>query len=144
MPIADDPMLALIARFVVAEDRLDIANEEFLKRQLEAIEKHVSHYPRTQKEERALEWIAAHARKYRQDWQRRVVSRQVPGQRCEDCPLDPGEDLSECEIHDSWVGLLERYVNGQIASRKYVEDTLTLLKDNKSRLRVAHYRKHQA
>ncbi len=139
MPIVDDPMLALIARFVVAEDRLDVANEEFLKRQITAIEKHVSRFPDDEKGERALEWIAAHAGKYRQAWQKRVVSKQAPGQRCEDCPLGPNEDLSECEIHDSWVGLLKRYVNGQITSRRYVEDTLVLLKDNKARLSVAGY-----
>ncbi len=142
MPIVDDPMLALIARFVVTEDRLDIANEEFLERQIKAIEKHVSRYPRKQKDERALEWIVAHAKKYRQEWQRRVVSRQAPGQRCADCPLDPNEDLSQCAIHDSWVGLLQRYVGGEITSRTYVEDTLVLLEDNKKRLRVARYRKN--
>ncbi len=141
MTIVDDPMLVLITRFVVNEDRLDIANEEFIKRQIKAIDEHVSRFPRKEKEERALEWIAAHAKKYRQDWQRRVVSTQAPGQRCEDCPLDPNEDLSQCEIHDNWVGLMQRYLDGRITSRAYVEDTLTLLKDHKTRLTVAGYRK---
>ena len=58
--------------------------------------------------------------------------------------VDLGHDLSRCEIHDSWVGLLKRYVNGQITSRRYVEDTLVLLKDNKTRLRMAGYGRRNA
>ncbi len=141
MTIVDDPMLALIARFVVAEDRLDIANDEFIKRQIKAIEKYVSRFPKKQNGERALEWIAAHAKNYRQDWQKGMVSKQAPGQRCEDCPLDPNEELSQCDIHDSWVGLLQSYVDGEITSRTYVEHTLVLLEDNKAHLQVAGYRK---
>lgn len=39
MFIADDPMLALIARFVLDVQHLEVSDEEFLREQLGAIER---------------------------------------------------------------------------------------------------------
>ncbi len=137
MFIVDDPMLALIARFIVDVDNLDGFNEEFLARQVETMQRHVEKYPEDQQEMKAMEWIKDHARNYRREWQKRLISEQVAGKKCPDCPLVGDDPLSHCEIHDLWVNLLKAYTEDNITSTDYVEDTLKLLNDNKARLKIA-------
>ncbi len=64
MFIVDDPMLALIMRFVGGDRQLDISDEKFLHGQITAVQEFVSKYPSEQKNSKALEWIAKYARKY--------------------------------------------------------------------------------
>ncbi len=136
MFVVDDPMLALIARFVVDFDRLDVTNQEFLQKQAESIKDYVSQYPEEQKTEKALEWIEAYAKQYRADWQQSVINERITQRRCPDCPLIGHGSNSHCEIHDRWVELLKNYMDKEINSRKYVEETLELLTQHKDDLKI--------
>ena len=69
MYIVDDPTLALITRFVGDSPNPDLADAEFFRQQLSAIEAYVESFPDAERELRALEWIEANARQYRQQWQ---------------------------------------------------------------------------
>ena len=138
--IVDDPMLALITRFVLDTEHLDVSNEEFLRVQLRSIEQYVDHFPADEQQSRALEWIEQHAKEYRVAWQRRVVSDQVAERRCRDCPLVRDDSHTRCEIHAEWSRLLKDYVNDKISSQQYVEDALGLLNDHKSQLKAGMLR----
>lgn len=138
MPV-DDPTLALIARFVVREadvQRLD--NERYLHAQLASIRRHIESFPPERQEQAALDWIAEHAQRYRQQWQKQE---RLPGvlaeRRCADCPLVDRGAGGTCMIHKRWVGLLREYVSGEIHSDSYIEATLRLLQEHKDHLKVA-------
>jgi hypothetical protein len=135
--IVDDPMLALIARFAVDLDHLSVSDQSFLDEQLRSICQHVEQYPPEQRNQRALEWIEDHAKRYRLAWQRRVISDESSQHRCADCPLVRLDASAPCEVHARWSSLLQEYLDDRISSRRYVEDTLALLSEHKSRLRVA-------
>ena len=137
--IVDDPLLALIARFIGTEADPDPAGEAFLPRQIAAIQAYVSGFPEQERDARDLEWVKDHARQYRQQWQIHVVSEQLAATRCPDCPLVGDRDPAQCEIHELWSDLLQRYVNHEISSTEYVESTLDLLAQHKSRLRVSRH-----
>ena len=85
----DDPMLALITRFVVRDaDLLDLGNEQYLHDQLARIRRHIETFPEEQREQAALDWIAEHAQRYRQEWyKRKQLPGLLPDRRCPDCPL---------------------------------------------------------
>lgn len=136
MFIVDDPMLALITRFVVGVERIDVGDQEFLEEQVRLIRDYVDQYPADQHQERAVEWVEAHAEHYRVAWQRRVISDRFAQQRCPDCPLILEGASAHCEIHDQWSRLVREYLGKKITSREHVEDTLRLLSDHKSKLRV--------
>ncbi len=136
MFIVDDPMLALIMRFVGGDRQLDISDEKFLHGQITAVQEFVSKYPSEQKNSKALEWIAKYARKYRQEWQRDVVSRALYHTRCPDCPLIKRYPVLHCAIHQEWLELLQRYVERDIDSMEYVESSLNLVQEHKSELKV--------
>ena len=138
MFIVDDPLLALIVRFVTDSDELDISDEEFVKRQIQALQQYVDRFPKSEKNARAIEWIGKHAERYRREWQRKVVSQDYLTQRCNDCPLrDSGEPVP-CEIHAEWLSLLDRYTGEEMASEDYVKKTLQLLQEHKNQLK--HHR----
>ena len=61
MSIVDDPMLALIVRFVAGHNELYAADDEFLKHQLEVLKSHVAHFPKEQQSAKVLEWIEQYA-----------------------------------------------------------------------------------
>ncbi len=136
MFIVDDPMLALIARFRVDIDNFDVSYKQFLNQQIQTMKQYVEQYPENQQQKKALEWIEKHARNYRQEWQKRILSERVERQKCPDCPLVGDTRSTTCEIHDQWFRLLQRYVEKKITSRKYVEDSLKLMDDQKARLKV--------
>ena len=138
MCIIDDPMLALIARFVVKDMAdLNISDEVFLQHQLTEIRSHVEKTPREQQQKLVLEWIKEYAERYRQDWQRNTLSRVVVNKRCVDCPLSRDGSTSYCVIHSKWVALLEEYISDKIGSEKYIEETLDLLTQHKSDLKIS-------
>lgn len=137
MFIVDDPMLALIARFVTDVEHLDVSDRDFIQEQVRSIGRYVDQYPEEQRQMRAMEWVEDHAEHYRVAWQRRVVSDRVTRRRCPDCPLMNQGANTRCEIHARWSRLLEEYLANEISSRQYVEDTLSLLKEHKSELKVA-------
>ena len=139
MCIIDDPMLALIARFVVEDlDNINISDEIFLQHQITEIRSHIEKSQTKQKQQQlALEWIKEHAEQYRQEWRRRTFSRVVLDKRCVDCPLIHNNSSSFCTIHSEWVVLLKEYVANEIGSDDYIEETLNLLEQNKTNLKVS-------
>jgi hypothetical protein len=136
MFIVEDPMLALITRFVTDTRELGLSNDDFLRAQVRAIQEHVSRHPEAERQARALDWIEQHAERYRLTWQRAQVAAQVGDRRCGDCPLVSSGASTHCEVHTKWVALLEDYVAGRTSSREYVEEALALLRAHKSRLAV--------
>lgn len=141
MYIVDDPMLALITRFMGDTQHLNVSDAEFLLRQITAIEQYVEQFPPSERNTHAMEWIAAHAQQYRRQWQKNAVAQVLIKARCPDCPLGGGHRSSHCEIHDFWLKLLQQYIADEISSQEYVENTLKLLGQYKNRLRVSSSRK---
>ena len=138
MCIIDDPTLALIARFVVEDiDNLSISDETFLLSQVAEIRSHIENAPRKQQQQLALTWIKEHAEQYRQEWHRRTLSKMVQDKRCVDCPLVHGSYKFSCAIHSRWVVLLNEYIADEIDSDIYIEETLNLLNQNKSNLKIS-------
>lgn len=135
MLIVDDPMLALIMRFVTDPNQPDEANDEFVKRQIQTLQGYVEQFPAPERGARAMEWIEQHARDYRRSWQRRKVSQITTRLRCADCPLKSRNAAEQCEIHEQWLYLLRRYVMGDIKSKRYIKDTMRLLGQHKKLLR---------
>ena len=138
MLIIDDPMLALIARFVAKDiDNLNVSDETFLQDQITEIRRHIERSPKTQQQQLALEWIKEYAEQYRHEWRRRTFSKAVFDKRCADCPLIHDSSSSVCIIHSKWVALLKEYVGYDIGSDEYIEETLNLLEQNKTNLKVS-------
>lgn len=140
MYIADDPTLALIARFVGDSSDPDISNAAFLHQQVAAIEEYVEQFPADEREQRALQWIEANAMAYRQQAQKRVAVDVLTRARCPDCPLSGGETCTPCAIHDLWLDLLGRYAANELSSHEYVEKSLALLETHKAQLKVSQSR----
>jgi hypothetical protein len=136
MHIADDPMLALIVRFAAEAQKAEISNAEFLLQQATAIERYTAQFPASERNARAMEWIATHARQYRRQWQKAVVAQTLSKTRCPDCPLRGEPHSSPCEIHEFWLNLLQHYVADDISAQEYVESALKLLGRYKSRLKI--------
>ena len=135
MFIVDDPLLALILRFLVAMDRSDTSNEEFLQRQIQTLKRYLAQFPEHQQGEKAMEWIQQHAENYRRDWQRRTLSQQSFYLRCEDCPMQSLGASEQCEIHEQWLYLLRLYTAGKLSSQSYVEQALAALQGGKDQLK---------
>ncbi|TVR65284.1 MAG: hypothetical protein EA420_03545 [Candidatus Competibacteraceae bacterium] len=136
MHIADDPMLALIIRFAAEAQKAEISNAEFLLQQATAIERYTAQFPASERNARAMEWIAMHARQYRRQWQKAVVAQTLSKTRCPDCPLRGEPHSSPCEIHEFWLNLLQHYVADDISAQEYVESALKLLGRYKDRLKI--------
>lgn len=132
----DDPMLALILRFVGRGRELTFRDDDFRQQQVAAIREHLEGCPAEERQARALAWVEDHAREQRDRWAQGVVDEMFSDERCPDCPL-AGADLGEsCEIHEQWLELLHRYVGDEIDSRTYVQDSLALLARHKERLKL--------
>lgn len=140
MHIADDPMLALIVRFAAEAQKAEISNAEFLLQQAAAIERHTAQFPASERNARAMEWIATHARQYRRQWQKIAVAQALGKTRCPDCPLLGDSRSAHCEIHAFWLKLLQHYIADEISSQEYVESTLKLLDQYKNRLKIGQIR----
>lgn len=135
MYIVDDPMLALIARFVGIDKYQGVSEQEFLQHQVEAIRSYVASFPDQERNERAINWVEQYAEQYRKNWQRNYLVRWLQELRCPDCPLANSHAMRHCKIHDQWSDLLVRYVEEKISSREFVEKTLKLLSENKEMLK---------
>lgn len=140
MFVVDDPLLALILRFIADTDQSPAASEEFLRRQLKTIRQYVAKSPAHEQGAKAMEWIEQHAERYRRGRQRRVVSRRTVYLRCEDCPLASLGAAEHCEIHEQWLYLLRQYTAGQVSSRSYIESALDLLRRYKEELKLRNAR----
>ncbi|MBK7956095.1 MAG: hypothetical protein IPK02_20280 [Candidatus Accumulibacter sp.] len=140
MYIVDDPALALITRFV--GDSLDSnrSDADFFRQQVEAIAEYVERFPPDERDMRALVWVEAHARHYRQEWQKQAAIDILAEKRCPDCPLLGGDEQMPCAIHDQWLTLLGRYAANDLSSYDYVEQSLALLTAHKVWLKVSQAR----
>ena len=103
MFIVDDPLLALILRFVTSTEQSPEASEEFLQHQLKTIKQYVAKSRTDDQGAKAMEWIEQHAERYRQDRQRHALSRRSAYLRCEDCPLASLGAAEQCEVHEQWL-----------------------------------------
>jgi hypothetical protein len=138
MPTLDDPVLALIARFVESDsDNLSNLNEAFLRSQVETINSHIKDAPHEQRQHLALTWIKEHAEQYRQYWLKNTLSRCATVKQCNDCPILHNSKKEYCNIHSEWVILLNEYVTDKIDSEKYIDETLHVLNQHKNELKVS-------
>ena len=137
MYIVDDPTLALIARFVGASSDPELSDGEFFRQQVAAIEAYVERFPAAEREPRALAWIEANARHYRQQWQKQTAVVALADSRCPDCPLTCGDQQTPCAIHARWLTLLRRYAASELSSSEYVTHSLELLTTHKNVLKVS-------
>lgn len=64
-----------------------------------------------------------------------LIAGEAVASRCPDCPLERRGDAETCEIHERWLEVLSLYVSGETSSRRYVEDSLGLLRRHKERLK---------
>lgn len=138
MPTLDDPVLALIARFVDSDsDNISNLNEAFLRSQVETINSHIKDAPKEHRQQLALTWITEHAEQYRQNWLKKTLSRCATTRQCNDCPLLQSSKKEYCNIHSEWVILLNEYVSDRIDSEEYIEETLHVLTQHKNELKVS-------
>lgn len=140
MFVVDDPMLALIVRFVASGPGVDVTENGFLQRQVETMSQYLTRYPEQEREQRALEWVARYAEEYRSHWQRRMVSQQAEQSRCLDCPMNTLEQESHCPVHYQWQALLQRYTRDELSSVDYVVEALQMLREHKQELKVRKQR----
>ncbi|MBF0287543.1 MAG: hypothetical protein HQM14_06965 [SAR324 cluster bacterium] len=131
----NDPMLALILRFVGRGEYLDPCNEEFIKGQIHTIQEHVEKFPPEEHQARALKWIEKHAKQYRKKWEKALVSAKLYKQKCADCPLQGSNHQQSCEVHSKWLLLLRQYTSDEINSERYIEDSLALLTSHKNEIK---------
>jgi len=134
----NDPMLALILRFAGRKQDIAFSDEEFLRRQVEAIQEYIGQHPPEEQEMRAIEWIAMRARQYRKIWEKESLTDEVSSHRCADCPLADSGTIGHCEIHEQWLELIHQYMADDINSREYIESALELLARNKEHLKIKH------
>jgi len=134
----DDSMLTLILRFAGRKQEIAFSDEEFLRRQVEAIQQYIERYPPEEQEMRAIEWIAERARQYRQIWEKEQLTDEVVTHRCPDCPLSSTGSDEHCEIHEQWLELIHQYMADELNSREYIESALELLARNKEHLKIKH------
>ena len=136
MFVVDDPLMALILRFVVNEDDTDSSDNDFLKRQIKTLRKYLAQFPDAEHSSRAIEWIGQHAARYRRDWEKSTVASRTTYLRCADCPLAYLGAAEQCEIHEQWTYLLHRYISGDATNREYVETALALLGEYKEQQKL--------
>jgi hypothetical protein len=137
----DDPLLALILRFVAPEPDTDLPREACMRLQIALIQEHIAKFPHEDRQVHAIEWVEQHARNFREECRGKLVAAAMANAtKCRDCPLLETADTSPCVIHERWAGLVHQYVDQQISSADYVRSSLTLLQDHKDQLKVTRLR----
>lgn len=132
----DDPMFALILRFVGHNKKNLFCNHEFIKKQLKTIQEHIDKFPPEERELRAIEWIEKCARQYRKMWEKEIITEAFSKGKCPDCPLSEINNFTNCRIHEQWLKLFQQYTINEIDSKKYIESNLKLLAEHKEHLKV--------
>jgi len=130
----EDPLLALIIRFVVEDDQLDCVSNEFIQRQIKTLEDYLTKFPIDEHERHTMHWVQQHAAEYRKQWEKKVVTHRVSKWQCKDCPLLHEADANHCIIHQHWLSLLQEFSRDDISTAKYVESALKLLTEHKEHL----------
>lgn len=142
MFVFDDPVLALIARFVAREWDLNVTDEVFLQRQVERMKCHLARYSEQVHDDKAIEWLAHYATQYRDQWRNRATGEADESSCCKDCPMNTLGEASHCQIHVEWFQLLERYNREELSSPDYVKAALEMLRAHKQELKVR--KQHEA
>jgi len=138
----DDPLLALILRFVVEDSESSLPHEACMRLQVTLIQEHIAAFALQEREARAIEWVEQHARRFREECKGKLVAAALAEEaRCRDCPLLETADGRPCVIHDRWAALVREYVDEQLSSAEYVGNSLALLQDHKDQLKVTMLRK---
>ncbi len=137
----EDPLLALIIRFVVEDEQLDSVSNEFIQRQIKTLEDYLTQFPTDEHECHTMHWVQQHAAEYRKQWEKKVVTHRVSKWQCKDCPLLNEVDANHCIIHQNWLSLLQQFSRDDISTAKYVESALTLLTEHKEHLRLSKHLK---
>ena len=132
----DDPMFALILRFVGYNQEITFHDQGFIQKELKTIQEHIKKYPSEEQGSRAIEWIEKYAREYRKRWEEEIIDKELSSQICSDCPLSDINDSEHCQIHEQWMTLLQQYAADEIDSKKYIENTLKLITQHKEDLKV--------
>ena len=132
----DDPMFALILRFVGHNQKITFCDHDFIQKQVKAIQEHIEKFPPEEKQLRAIEWIEKYAREYRERWVNEIIDNKFSSQRCSDCPLSEINILEHCQIHEHWLELLQQYAADEINAKIYVENTLKLLAQHKEDIKM--------
>jgi hypothetical protein len=132
----DDPMFALILRFVGHNKNITFSDYDFIQKQLKAIQEHIEKFPPEEQGLRAIEWIEKYACKYRKRWMKEIIDKKFSSQRCPDCPLSEINILEHCQIHEQWRELFQQYAADEINSKIYIENTLKLLAQHKEDLKI--------
>ncbi len=132
----NDPMFALILRFVGRNQKVIFHDGNFIKEQLKEIHAHIDRFPAEEQELRALEWIEVHAHEYRKAWEKETIGKKFSHERCPDCPFATLDDSQHCGVHEEWLNLLKRYAADEIDSKKYVENALGLIARHKEDLKI--------
>ena len=136
MYVLDDSMFALLLRFVGSERTITVCDREFLQRQLDAIRTHVEMFPPEERQPRAMEWIERYSRKYRRRWEKGVIHKEAAAERCPDCPMSDWGASQNCQIHQRWLELFQRYTADEVDSKQYVASALALLARHKEDLKI--------
>ncbi len=139
MLVIDDPMLALILRFVGHEKDINESTEEFLKQQMACLHEYVSGFPESEQEMRAMEWVENNAVNYRRKWERQLATNEVSHVQCDDCPMKNIGGASICIIHQEWLDLLEAYCSDNLSTEHYIKYSLKLLQKHKKNLKYQQF-----
>ncbi len=132
----DDPMFALMLRFVGYNQEIPFCDHEFIQKQLKTIQEHIEKFPLEEQEIRAIEWVEKYAREYRKRWEKEILDKEFSRQRCPDCPLSEINISEHCQIHGQWMELLQQYVADEIDSKKYIENALKFLAQHKKDIKI--------
>ena len=138
----DDPLLAMILRFVVAEADSDLPHEACMRLQVALIQDHIAAFPAEERETHAMAWVEQHARRFRDDCRGKLIAAALTNEasRCRDCPLLETGDGGICAVHERWTTLVHQYVDERLSSADYVRASLALLREHKDRLKVTRIR----
>ena len=132
----DDPMFALILRFVGYNQKISFHDQGFIQKELKTIQEHIEKYPTEERGSRAMEWIEIYAHEYRKRWEEEIIDKELSSQVCPDCPLSDNNNSEHCQIHEQWMTLLQQYAADKIDSKNYIENTLKLITQHKEDLKV--------
>ena len=134
----DDPLLALILRFVVQQANSHLPDEACMRLQVALIEKHIAGFPVAERELRAIEWVERCAWEFREECRGKLVAKALgDGSQCSDCPLIGSAGGGPCSVHERWAAPLYEYLGDGLSPAGYVKESLGLLQENKNRLRVS-------
>lgn len=74
MAFSDNPTFRTFRGLVARFAKPDFSETEFLRQQVAVIEAYVERFPSDERDFRALAWIEANARQFRQQWQMQAAA----------------------------------------------------------------------